>query len=130
MDELIKKLSGLGLSGVILVIAIAAAGGNSAAVIAFLGALGGPLGIVGGLGLLSLVGMVGEAIGQFGLETLIQTIYAERGKSESLQMLLKEIKQLPISDQLKEKLKKYLDPENKGESQAPKEPRVVEIVEE
>lgn len=127
LDEVVKKVSGLGLSGVSLVIAIFAAGGNSAAVIASLGLLGGPLGIVGGLGLLSLIGVLGEAIGQFGLEAILTKTYEERSKSESMQGLLKEITDLPISEELKLKLKKSLHSDNNSDSEVSQEPITVEI---
>ena len=130
MEEVVKKISGLGLSGVSLVIAIFASGGNSAAVIASLGSLGGPLGIVGGLGLLSLIGILGESIGQFGLETILTNTYAERSKTDSIQVLLKEIKDLPISEDLKLKLKKCLNPDNNPDSEVSEEPVTVEIMEE
>ena len=129
MDELVKKVSGLGLCGTLLVIAIAASGGNSAAVIACLAALGGPLGIVGGLGLFSLVGIIGEVIGEYGLENTAKIIYTERSKSESKQVLLKEIEELPISEALKLKLKDNLNSNNNPESGVPQEPRTVEVVE-
>ena len=128
MDEVVKKISGLGLSGILLVTAIFAAGGNTAYVIAFLAALGGPLGIVGGLGLLSMVGIIGEVIGQYGLETILKTIYAERSKSESKQFLLKEIKDLPISEDLKLKLKNHLKSHINYASESPREPRIIEII--
>lgn len=52
MDEIVKKIAGLGLPGILLVIAMAASGGvgTSYAVIAALAGLGGPFGIVGSLG--------------------------------------------------------------------------------
>ena len=41
MDEIVKKLAGLGLPGVILVVLTVASGGSSAAVAAAITALGG-----------------------------------------------------------------------------------------
>jgi hypothetical protein len=130
MDEVVKKISGLGLSGVSLIIAIVTSGGNSAAVMASLGLLGGPLGIVGGLGLLSMIGIFGEAIGQFGFESILTGTYAERSKTESTQALLKEIKELPISEGLKVKLKQSLHLDTTPDPEVPQEPVTVVVVEE
>ncbi|KYC42722.1 hypothetical protein WA1_15395 [Scytonema hofmannii PCC 7110] len=129
MDEIAKKLAGLGLPGIILVVLTAASGGSSAAVAAALTAWGGPFGIVGGIAILGLISVVGDAVAGFGLEALLKAIYSERSKTESLRVLLKEIKDLPITDELKLKLKHHLSPpENTYE--VPDAPRTVEIVDE
>ncbi len=126
MDEIVKKIAGLGLPGVILVITMAASGGvgSSYAIIAAIAGLGGPFGIVGGIGMLSLMTLVGEALAGYGIETILHSIYAERSQTESARFLLKEIKALPITEELKLKLKTQLGPEqissDSKESQAPK----------
>jgi hypothetical protein len=128
MDEIVKKLAGLGLPGIILVILTATLAGSNAAVVAALAALGGPFGIIGGIGLLGLLGVVADTVAGYGIEAVLKAIYRERSKTESLRFLLKEIKDLPISDELKLKLKNELSPEiNMDEVQIPK---VIEIVEE
>jgi len=130
MDEIVKKLAGLGLPGILLVIAITLAGGNSAAVIPLLAMLGGPLGIVGGLGVLGLSTIVGDAIAGYGIEAILKGIYTERSKSESVRFLLKEIKDLPLTEELKLKLKHHLSSGNSTDSQEVQPPRTVEIVDE
>ncbi|MDZ8183839.1 MAG: hypothetical protein RMX96_03115 [Nostoc sp. ChiSLP02] len=110
MDELVKKIAGLGLPGILFVIATSASAGNVAAVVAFLSSLGGPLGLLGGLGMLGLVGILGEYIAAFGIETVLKLIYTERSKTESESFLLKEIKELPITDDLKLKLEHHISP--------------------
>lgn len=135
MDEVVKKVAGLGLPGIILVVLIATSGGNSLAVMTLLAGLGGPLGIVGGLGLLGLVGAVGEIVTGYGLEAILTNIYTERSKTESTRLLLKEIKDLPITEELKLKLKQHLSPKTVDTDpdsvyEVPQEPRTVEIVEE
>ncbi|MBD2776538.1 hypothetical protein [Iningainema tapete] len=129
MDEIVKKIAGLGFPGVILVILVAA-GGSYATVISTLTALGGPLGFIGGLGVLGLLTMVGDALAGYGIETLLKNIYAERSKTESVRYLLKEIKDLPISHELKLKLKHQLNPETVSNFQGVQPPRTVEIIEE
>ncbi len=128
MDELVKKISGLGLPGIIFVIATGAAGGNVAAVVAMLSTLGGPLGLLGGLGLLGLVAVLGEYIAAFGIENILKLVYTERSKTESVRFLLKEIQELPISDELKLKLKHHISPVVITEPDQGPFPRTVEIV--
>ncbi|MBW4629693.1 MAG: hypothetical protein KME49_30330 [Brasilonema octagenarum HA4186-MV1] len=130
MDEIVKKLAGLGLPGIILVILTATAGGSSAAVAAALTAVGGPFGIVGGIGLLGLITVLGDTIAGYGIEAILKAVYAERSKTESVRFLLKEINDLPISDELKLKLKNHISSETNTYTVPSDEPRTVEIVEE
>lgn len=132
MDEIVKKLAGLGLPGVLIVIAMAASGGvgGSYAIIAALAGLGGPFGIVGGVGLLSLMSLVGEALAGYGIETILKSIYAERSKTESVKFLLKEIKDLPLTEELKLKLKSVLGPEESSDSKEDQSPKTIEITDE
>jgi hypothetical protein len=111
MDEIVKKIAGLGLPGVILVILAAASGGSSAAVAAAITALGGPFGILGGIGILGLITVLGDTVAGYGIEAILKAIYKERSKTESVRFLLKEIKDLPITEELRLKLKKELSPE-------------------
>ncbi|ACC81017.1 hypothetical protein [Nostoc punctiforme] len=108
MDDIVKKLAGLGLPGVILVILTVTTGGSSAAVAATLTALGGPFGIVGGIALLGLVTVVGDTVTGYGIEAILKGIYTERSKTESVIFLFKEIQGLPITEELKLKLKNQL----------------------
>jgi len=126
MDEIGKKLAGLGLPGIILVIMAVSVAGSNAAVVGILTGLGGPFGILGGIGLLGLLGVVGDIVGEYGIEAVLKIIYKERSKTESVASLLEEINNLPIKDELKTTLKNHLSPELYRD---PTEPRVVEIVE-
>ncbi len=130
MDEIVKKLAGLGLPGVILVVLTVASGGSSAAVAAAITALGGPFGIVGGIGLLGLITVLGDTIAGYGIEAILKAIYTERSKTESVRYLLKEIKDLPISEELKLKLKNELSPEVIIDTEEYNQPKTVEIVDE
>jgi hypothetical protein len=126
MDELVKKLAAFGLPGAILVILAASSAGSNAAVVAALTALGGPFGILGGIGVLGLITMVGDIVGKYGIEAVLNTLYTERSKTESVRYLLKEIEDLPVSDELKLKLKNKLS----LEVAANVPPKPIEIVEE
>jgi len=130
MEEIVKKLAGLGLPGIILVILIVASEGSSAAVAATLTAWGGPFGIVGGIALLGLVTVVGDTLTGYGIEAILKTIYKERRKTEHLNSLVREIQDLPITDELKFKLKNELSLENMINNQEVASPAMVEIVEE
>jgi hypothetical protein len=130
MDEIVKKLAGLGLPGIILVVLAVSSAGSNAAIVATLTSVGGPVGILGGIGLLGLTTVVGDTVAGYGIEAILKAIYTERSKTESVRFLLKEIKDLPISDDLKLKLKNHLSPEANTSAEAPAEPREVEIVEE
>ncbi|MEH2195003.1 MAG: hypothetical protein V7K98_20510 [Nostoc sp.] len=130
MDEIVKKLAGLGLPGIILVVLTVSSGGSSAAVAAAITALGGPFGIVGGIGLLGLITVLGDTVAGYGIEAVLKAIYAERSKTESVRYLLKEIKDLPISEELKLKLKNQLSPEVIIDTEEYNQPKTVEIVDE
>ena len=136
MDEIVKKLAGLGVAGILLVIAIATAG-SSAGAMALIAGFGGPLGIIGGLGLLGLVGSAGEVVAGYGLEAVVKAIYTERSKTEGARALIKEIEGLPITEDLKTTLKNHLTQKDTKdaevpppESEAPQEPKTIEITEE
>ncbi|SRR5579883_2691287 len=111
MDEIIKKLAGLGLPGVILVILTVASEGSSAVVAATLTAWGGPFGIVGGIALFGLLTVLGDIIAKYGIDAILKAIYKERSKTESVGTLLKEIRDLPITDEIKIKLNNELSSE-------------------
>ncbi|MBD2253927.1 hypothetical protein [Nostoc parmelioides] len=131
MDELVKKIAALGLPGIIFVVATATSGGSVAAVVTLLSSLGGPFGLLGGLGILGLVGILGEYIAEFGVENVLKLIYKERSKTESVRFLLKEIKELPITDDLKLKLEHHLDSVVVTEfGEEPPVPKNIEIVDE
>lgn len=130
LDELAKKLGGLGIPGVILVILTVTSAGSNAAIVATLTAIGGPFGIVGGIGLIGLTTIIGDAASSFGLEAIVKAIYSERTKTEPLRGLLKEIQDLPISDDLKIKLTDHLQSETTTEAEVVEEPKTVEIVDE
>uniref|UniRef100_A0A2P1CZH6 Uncharacterized protein n=1 Tax=Phormidium sp. LP904e TaxID=2027342 RepID=A0A2P1CZH6_9CYAN len=126
LDEIGKKLAGLGLPGVILILMAASAAGSNAVVTATLTALGGPFGILGGIGILGLLGVLGDVLGGYGIEAVLKLVYKERSKNESVNSLVQEINNLPIKDELKTTLINHLSPEIFKD---PTEPRIVDIVE-
>ncbi|GAX34040.1 hypothetical protein [Nodularia sp. NIES-3585] len=128
MDEIVKKIAGLGFPGILVLLA-AASGGGSTAIVSLITALGGPFGLIGGLGVLGMLVSVGDVIAGYGIETIVKNVYAERSKTESVRFLLKEIKDLPITDELKLTLKNQLTLEPIPEPEEVETPTVIEIVE-
>ncbi|MBD2104942.1 hypothetical protein [Leptolyngbya sp. FACHB-261] len=109
MDEIVRKLAALGLPGVMLVVTMAFSGfAGAAAITTALAALGGPFGMLGGIGLLGIAGLVADALSKYGIDFLLAGVYAERRKNESKESLAREIDSLPISLELKLKLKDSL----------------------
>lgn len=106
MDDVVKRIASLGLPGVIFVITLATRGvATFLAIPLAVAAFGGPFGIIGGITVLGLVTLVGDALAGFGIDAILSGVYAERRKNEPSASLLSEIDNLPISDQLKYRLK-------------------------
>lgn len=109
MDEVVRNVAALGLPGVILVITMAATGfAGAAAITTALAALGGPFGMLGGISVLGITALVANALSKYGIDALLEGIYLERSKTESREKLNKEIDELPVSWELKLKLKALL----------------------
>ena len=106
MDDVIKKIASLGLSGVILVITLASRGlAVYLAIPIAIAMFGGPFGIIGGITVIGLITLVSDALARFGIDAILSGVYAERRKNEPSASLLSEIDTLAISDDLKHKLK-------------------------
>ena len=106
MDEVIRKVAALGLPGVLLAIAIATSGfAGGAALTTALAALGGPFGMFGGIALLGIGGLVADAVAKVGIDNVLVGVYCERRQKEPHEQLLKEISNLPVSQDLKNTLR-------------------------
>ncbi|NES06865.1 MAG: hypothetical protein F6K22_31065 [Okeania sp. SIO2F4] len=102
MDEAVRKIAGVGLPGVILLIAIATTGFSGAAAITAALAMLGPGGMIGGVVFLGIIGLASDALTKYGLETLLKGVYLQRkSDGEPLSNLSKEINGLPILLELK-----------------------------
>lgn len=109
MDEFVRKAAGLGFPMIILLITMATTGLTGAAAITASLALLGPGGMIGGIIFLGIIGVAAEMLSKFGLEALIEAIYNERLKNgEATHELLREIGNLPISEDLKCRLRESL----------------------
>jgi hypothetical protein len=130
MDEIVKKLAGLGLLGVMIVILTATSEGSYAAIVATLTTLGVPFGIVGAIALFGLITVVGDIIAGYGIEAILKVIYEERSKTEPIKSLIKEIRDLPITEDLKLKLKNQIcqDIIDVEEVQIPKSIEIIAVI--
>jgi endonuclease/exonuclease/phosphatase (EEP) superfamily protein YafD len=106
MDRLIKKLMTIGVPGLLLWLSMMASGKTGDAGIwkglANIGVIYGPK---GGLLVLLMVGLVTNALSQVAVDGLLVSFYQKRRQSEPSEHLLGEIDRLPISQDLKIKLK-------------------------
>lgn len=102
MDEFFRKGASIGLPFIILLITMASTGLAGAAAITAALAMLGPGGMVGGVILLGMVGLAADMLSKYGLQALLIGIYQQRrSNGESLEKLCNEIKNLPISRELK-----------------------------
>jgi GTP1/Obg family GTP-binding protein len=110
MDEVIRTVAALGLPAIILTIVMATTGlAGAAAITSALAILGGPVGMLGGIGALLAVGKLGELLAKFGFELVLMRIYEIRSEKEPVEKLCQEIDNLPINNELKQKVKTVID---------------------
>lgn len=111
MDKVVSKLVGLGVPGLVLLVAIAMSGvAGGAAIVAALAALGGPFGMLGGVALLGTMTLVSDAIAKHGLDEIFRRVVdGLREKGHSKREIREKVSSYPISEDLKQKLYVYLD---------------------
>ena len=106
MDYLIRNTITLGLPALMLFIAIAATGKTGdGAVWSGLVKVGGPFGMPIGLGVLIFVGFVGNYFSYLVVDSLLVKFYQKRRELEPPEQLVRKIDKLPITNDLKIKLK-------------------------
>ncbi len=96
LDKIIKKVTGLYLGSAIIAVVVAIV------------TLGEPFIVLLGIGALGLVSVLGDAIAEYGIEAVLNALYVERSKKESLETLFAEIDGLLLTNELKFKIKKQL----------------------
>ena len=117
MDKIVSKIAGLGVAGLVLMIAISATGlAGGAALTAALAALG-PGGMIGGIATLGAIGFISEAIAEYGFDAIFAAVIKELYKrGETKDSLLIKIDKYPISKNLKSRLKDNINKvDKKGE---------------
>ena len=111
LDKLVARIVGLGVPGLVLLIAVIVAGPfGGAAIVAALAALGGPAGMIGGIFLLGLLVLIGQAIAEYGAEAVfVSVVRGLKEKGHTKSEVLKKIDSYPISLSLKLKLRDYVE---------------------
>ncbi|MEH2297878.1 MAG: hypothetical protein V7K88_02085 [Nostoc sp.] len=111
MDELVNKLAGLGVAGLVLVGLVATSSYVGAvAITTSLAFLGGPFGMIGGAVALTLIAAISSVIAKFGVEALARAVVTqlrENGRSEA--SIIQEINNFPmITNGLRSQLREYV----------------------
>ncbi len=107
MDKLVDNIVGLGVPGLVLLIAMSATGWiGAAALTTALAALGGPLGMLGGIAVLGILALISRGIANYGFEAIynkvLQRLKEKQGLTEDT--LIEKINNYPISNSMKLKL--------------------------
>jgi len=111
MDELVNRLAGLGVAGLVLVGLVATSSyAGAVAITTTLAFLGGPFGMMGGVVMLTLIASISSMIAKVGVEKLAKAVIKklkDKGKSEDC--LIEEINNFPmITQSLKAQLREYV----------------------
>ncbi|WP_418637407.1 hypothetical protein [Winogradskyella sp.] len=111
MDKIVEKIVGLGIPGLILLVAINVSGyAGAAAITSSLAILGGPAGMLGGIGILGFSVYVSMAISKYSFDRIYtKTIEGLKEKGETKESINIKIDKYPISRSLKLKLKDLLE---------------------
>ena len=106
LDKIISNLVGLGVPGLILLIAISTSGlVGAAAITATLSTFGFGFGMIAGVGVFGFSVIVSKAISKYGFEKIFKgTIKGLLDKGESKESIIIKINKYPISKDLKLKL--------------------------
>lgn len=111
IDEVVERIAGLGVPGLVLLVAISASGlFGGAAIVTGLATLGGPFGMIGGIGTVVLSGFIAAAISRYGFENIFRRVIKklrEQGGTE--EEILQKIDRYPIAKELKLKLRDYIE---------------------
>jgi len=111
VDNVVDKIVGLGVPGIVLLVVMASTGlAGGAAIVAALGILGGPLGMMGGLAVLGLIALISKSLSDYGFEAILSAVmkkFKEQGKTKK--EIIDEINGYPISRGLKNKVIAKLD---------------------
>ena len=104
-------ITGLGVPGLVLLVAMSVSGwAGAAAITTALATLGGPLGMLGGIAALGVMVLIASAIPRFGFWEIFKRVLEnlkEQGKTN--EEILREIDGYPIGNELKQKLRDYIE---------------------
>ena len=110
MDQIIKRLAGLGVPGLVFMVAIELTGFTGAAALTTALAALGPGGIIGGVMTLCVIGVIADAIAEYGFDAIAKGVICELlSKGESKESIKKKISTYPISSKQKAILYEVLE---------------------
>lgn len=109
-DNVVSVIAGLGVPGLVLLIAMEISGwAGAAALTAALAALGGPFGMLGGIAVLGILALISKSLTEFGLEKVFYAVINRMEKDgQSKEIIYQQIVKLPISTALKRKSRDML----------------------
>ena len=110
LDKVVQKLVGLGVPGLVLLVAVSMTGlAGGAAIVAALAALGGPFGMFGGIALLGVAVLVSDAIARYGVEVIFRKVVEGLKKNGiTEEEIRRKVQHYPISKGLKKRLLEHL----------------------
>lgn len=110
MDQVIKRVSALGVPGLVFLVAIKLTGlAGAAAITSALAALG-PGGIVGGVMTLCVLAVIADGIAEYGFDAIAKGVLRELYcKGESKESIKAKISKYPVSSKLKHNLYEVVD---------------------
>jgi len=110
MDKIVATVAGLGIPGLVLLVALSVSGfAGAAALTTALAALGGPLGMLGGIALLGVLVVMSHGISKYGFDKIYEAVIKNLlEKGETKDSIREKIENYPISKDLKRKLKELL----------------------
>ena len=131
IDKVAERIAGFGIPGLVLLVAMSVSGwAGGAAIVAALATLGGPFGMLGGIALLGVLVFIASAIPKFGFWEIFKRVLnnlKEQGKTT--EEILQEIDRYPIANELKLKLRNYIENMEGEETDEWEEARLSEAAE-
>lgn len=101
MDELIKKIAGFGVPGIVFVVVISTTGLSGAAAITAGLALLGPGGMIGGIALLGIIGLISHTVAEYGVDAVVIAVCKEQLKTKSKTEVISQIEKMPVTQKVK-----------------------------
>ena len=102
MDKLLSVVAGLGIPGIVLVVAMTGTGLTGAASITAALALLGPGGMIGGITTLGVITLISQGTTEYGIDVLLIRLIKKRiRQGDSIESIQEEIEKYPISRTLK-----------------------------
>ena len=112
IDEMLDKVAGLGVAGIVLAVAMATSGATGVyAVTAALSMLGGPFGgMIAGITMLGVIAMISTLIAKFGIDKLvIMLVQRMVTKGTSKQKILSDLSKKPWTIVLSKSLRRKIE---------------------